>query len=150
MMRLQIISIQTFIATLLATSLMTIFSYVVSAIRKKKFREPELLNDLIRRLNQKEPGFLIPIAGWIIHYFVGLLFIIAYHLYWRATDTDPTFNNCIVLGAFSGLIGIFGWQLAFSIHPNPPSIDFKEFYIQLFFAHVIFGAGAFLSFFWSR
>jgi hypothetical protein len=130
------------------TSLMTMFSYAVGMIRRKKFSEPDLLNELLSRLKKKSFRSLVPIAGWFLHYFIGLLFIISYHLYWRESNSNPTMVNCIILGAISGVIGICGWKLAFHVHPNPPRIDFKEFYAQLFFAHVVFGIGVFIAAAW--
>jgi Na+/H+ antiporter NhaA len=144
----ELLSVQTLIMAFVGTSLMTIFSYAIGIIRKKKFSEPALLNELISRLKQKSLGALVPIAGWFLHYLIGLLFIISYHLYWRESDSHPTIINCIILGALSGVIGICGWKLAFRIHPHPPNIDFKEFYSQLFFAHVVFGVGAFMAANW--
>ena len=141
-------SILTFQAALIATTLMTIFSYCVGAIRKKKFLEPGLLNDLLIRLKNKMIMRLVPMAGWIIHYLVGLIFIVVYQGYWAKSTSGPSIINCIVLGALSGVIGICGWKLAFHIHPDPPRIDFKEFYAQLFFAHIIFGVGAYISTVW--
>ena len=143
-----LLSIQTLTMAFVGTSLMTMFSYVIGMIRKKKFSEPALLNELISRLKQKSLGVLVPIAGWLLHYFIGLLFIISYQLYWRESDSHPTIINCIILGALSGVIGICGWKLTFRIHPRPPSIDFKEFYSQLFFAHVVFGVSAFMAANW--
>ena len=130
------------------TSLMTMFSYAIGIIRKKKFSEPALLNELISRLKQKSLGALVPIAGWFLHYFIGLLFVISYQLYWRESDSHPTIINCIILGGISGVIGIYGWKVAFRIHPHPSQIDFKEFYAQLFFVHIVFGVGVFIAATW--
>ena len=144
----ELLSVQTLIMAFVGTSLMTMFSYAIGMIRKKKFSEPALLNELISRLNQKPSDALVPVAGWFLHYFIGLLFIISYQLYWHESDSHPTIVNCMILGAISGVIGICGWKLAFRIHPHPPNIDFKEFYSQLFFAHVVFGVGAFIAAKW--
>ena len=95
--------------------------------RKKKFSEPALLNELISRLKQKSLGALVPIAGWFLHYFIGLLFVISYQLYWRGRDSHPTNHQLIILGGISGVIGIYGWKVAFRIHPHPSQIDSKEF-----------------------
>jgi hypothetical protein len=64
-------------------------------IRKKKFSEPALLNELISRPKKKSLGAFVPTAGWFLHYFIGLLFIISYQLYWRESHSHPTIINCI-------------------------------------------------------
>jgi hypothetical protein len=84
----------------------------------------------------------VKFLGWLIHYVVGFFFIFLYQVYWTASDSHPTVINGIMLGAVNGVIGICGWKFSFALHPNPPSIDFKEYYMQLFFAHVIFGVTA--------
>ncbi len=129
-----------------ATSLMTVFSYLYSAIRKKQYREPELLNILLSRLNfGKILTITHPSAGWIIHYLIGFLFILAYFLLWNVLGIVPTFLTCCILGAVSGMIGIMGWKIVLNLHPYPPAIIYREFYFQLLIAHVVFGVGAFLS-----
>jgi hypothetical protein len=144
----QLLSIQTLTMAVVGTSVMTMFSYALGIMRKKKFSEPALLNELISCFKQKWAGALVPTAGWFLHYFIGLLFILSYQLYWRESDLRPTIINCIILGAISGVIGIYGWKLTFRIHPRPPNLDFQEFYSQLFFAHVVFGIGAYSALNW--
>jgi len=135
-----------FAASTIAIILMTLFSFILSVIRKKQFTEPVILNDLLRPSNA--PGiqnYRHPL-GWIIHYVVGLVFVICYHLLWSQDLVAPTVFNGAMLGAACGLIGIAGWHITLSIHPHPPVIDLKEFYVQLFFAHVIFGIVATLTY----
>jgi hypothetical protein len=126
---------------------MTAFSYVYSWLRKKTFREPELLNELLSRLGllsqnnvKKHP------AGWIIHYLVGVLFVVAYGYIFRATHLDPTLLTYAGFGFVSGIIGIIGWKITFGIHPRPPEIHFSEYYLHLLIAHVIFGMGVWLGY----
>jgi len=135
------------VASVVAIVLMTVFSYVVGRLRKKEFTEPVLLNDLLRRikLQSNADKFRHP-AGWIIHYIVGLIFVIGYHLLWTREVIALTLISGAILGAVCGLIGIVGWHTTLSIHPNPPPIHLKEYYVQLFFAHVIFGLSAAASY----
>lgn len=133
-----------------AVALMTTFSYIYSNIREKKFKEPMLLNELMARLHW------IPIhtiayhpLGWLIHYVVGILFVIAYDLVIKYTGVDLTFLSSTIAGAIFGIIGIAGWQITFLIHPSPPpDIKLNEYYLQLFIAHVLFGMGMFVGY-WS-
>lgn len=127
-----------------AIALMTIFSYVYSGLRKKKFKEPALLNELAARLRWI-PAHTIsyhPI-GWLIHYIVGVLFIVAYEIVLQHTDVDLNFYSLVVAGAIFGVVGIAGWTITLRIHPSPPpEIILSEYYLQLFVAHIIFGIGA--------
>lgn len=131
---------------LAGTSLMTLCSYFFSNLMNKQFREPVLLHQLLERsimLNQPE----IPTwVGWLLHYSVGFLFLILYHFLWNFTGVDPSAISGIVLGLISGLLGVTGWLFIFWIHSEPPSIDFKTFYLQLIIVHLIFGLGATLGY----
>ena len=131
------------ISSAVAILFMTLFSYIVGRLRNKEFTEPVHLNDLLRRINlQTSSDKYHHPAGWIIHYAVGLVFVIGYHLLWSHHVLAITLRNGSILGAICGLIGIAGWHITLSIHPDPPPIHLKEYYLQLFFAHVIFGLTA--------
>jgi hypothetical protein len=134
------------LTAIFATSLMTVFSYVYSAIRHKHYREPELLNTLLSRLSYSNK-FLVEHSpvGWIVHYGVGLLFIIAYDILWDTLGIEPSILNYFFLGAVSGVIGIAGWTITLNLHPRPPIIKRGEFYFQLLPAHIAFGVGAYLA-----
>src|SRR5688500_5387271 len=124
--------LKTFFDAFVAIILMTLFSYVFSAIRKKQFKEPELLNDLLRRINIIHSSyFKNHPAGWVIHYAVGYLFVFAYYLLFQYSSINPTLWVYTVLGFGCGIVGIAGWKLTFAIHPNPPDIHFSEFYVHL-------------------
>lgn len=130
---------------IIATSLMTFFSYIWSWINDSKFKEPQLLNELILsstiiRLNPGKRN----VIGWIIHYMIGWLFVIVFDSIWRNTALEPSLGNGALLGAIAGLVGITGWKVFFNLNSDPPDIKFGEFYLQLFIAHIIFGLGAVL------
>jgi hypothetical protein len=136
-----------FFDAFIATALMTLFSYVFSAIRNKQFKEPELLNDLLRRINIINSSyFKNHPAGWVIHYAVGCIFVFAYYLLFQYSSISPTWWVYTGLGFICGIVGIAGWKLTFTIHPNPPDIHFSEFYVHLLAAHIVFGIGAFLAY----
>ena len=130
------------IAALVATSLMTLFSYAYSAVRKQQFRETELLNHLLARLHWIDPSAGVHHwAGWCIHYLIGLFFVAIY--YWTGIVHD--FSDYVIAGALAGMVGVAGWKVIFALHPSPPSIPFKEYYLQLIAAHMVFGIGAYLG-----
>ncbi len=131
------------VAGVVATSLMTIFSYGVSIVRSSQFREPQLLNILINR--SRLFNFKLSKTskvGWGIHYFIGLIFILIYDIIWKNTQLQPTLTPGIIFGFITGIIGVIGWKIMLSLHNNPPNIKWIEYYLQLIVAHVIFWMGA--------
>lgn len=135
---------QILITTIAATSLMTLFSYVVSASARELYKEPVLLTYLLSSLKIEVSPQIKTFLAWLLHYIIGLLFVLIYHYLWVYDLVEMSWPAAFVLGAASGIIGIFGWILLFKIVPQKPNIDFKGYYVQLFFAHIIFGVVAFL------
>lgn len=126
-----------------ATSLMTAFSYLVANWRKSQFREPELLNILISRASFT--SLKIPknhFTGWAIHYTIGCLFVLIFNLIWRYSGLQVSLLSGAGFGFIAGIFGITGWIVFFKLNSNPPEIDFRNFYIQLLIAHIIFGITA--------
>lgn len=128
---------------LIATSLMTLFSYTVSYIKSSRFKEPELLNILISRstffsFNPSKKN----VTGWMIHYFIGWIFVTIFDLIWNFTFIEPSLVSGSFLGFLAGFVGITGWKLMFRSNTDPPGVEFKNFYFHLMIAHIIFGAGA--------
>lgn len=135
------------IAAFVGTSFMTAFSYSISEARKKQFREPELLNKLVRRFPL--PGISPAdkaVTGWVLHYAVGILFTAIFDMVWQKSIMKVNTKSGLILGAIFGLFGISAWTLTFKFHPNPPNTDLKEFFKQLFIAHLIFGYFAMLGY----
>lgn len=131
---------------LVGTTAMTLFSYILSHIKESNFKEPELLALLGHRLFPGTDKKLMRFAGWQIHYAVGLAFVSSYSWLWRKTRLKPTLTVGLLLGAISGIMGAFVWKLVFKIHPDPPEIEFKNYYRQLIAAHMIFGVFAALEY----
>lgn len=131
------------ISSIISTTLMTVFSYGLAGMLKEQFREPELLNMLAIRLHLlRTTSAKNHPLGWIIHYAVGLLFICLIEWIRSLLHANVSALYYIVCGAVCGLTGIAIWFFTFKVHPNPPKLDVKAFYIQLFFAHIVFGLGA--------
>ena len=135
---------QILITTIAATSLMTLFSYVVSASARELYKEPVLLTYLLSSLKIEVSPQIKTFLAWLLHYIIGLLFVLIYHYLWVYDLVEMSWPAAFLLGAASGIIGIFGWILLFKIVPQKPNINFKGYYVQLFFAHIIFGVVAFL------
>lgn len=126
---------------IIGASLMTLFSYLAAVTFDKLFKEPVLLNILIKRA-QFAKGHIHWLAGWVIHYGMGAIFVIIYYLLWEFTAIDPSYLSGAAFGLASGIIGVTGWSIIFNIHEHQPDIDFTKYYLHLILAHIIFGIGA--------
>lgn len=134
------------IATLAATSLMTAFSYLISEGFRKLYKEPVLLEYLIARWHLGLSGAGKTIVAWIIHYIIGLIFVLVYYFLWKHNLYELTWLSGLFFGIIIGFVGIAGWEIMFALTKYEPTIDFKGYYLQLFFAHVIFGITTFIVF----
>jgi hypothetical protein len=127
------------VSSITGTTLMTLYSYAISWLQHKNFKEPELLGKMSRRLlpwiDRKESR----ITGWGMHYLVGLLFAEAYAPFWPEQQQHANIKTGLVLGGISGIAAILIWRFTLDAHPFPPLVDFVPFAGQLFIAHVRFG-----------
>ena len=138
------ILLQIVISSIAATSVMTLFSYAVSASFRELYKEPVLLTFILTKLHIEVSPNTKSILAWLLHYVIGLLFVIAYHFMWIYNLAAFLWSIALLFGAISGIIGILGWAMMFKAVDQKPNIDIKGYYLQLFFAHVIFGLVAFL------
>ena len=134
------------ISSIVGTSAMTIFSYLVSASEKKNFREPEVLGKLIERIPKSTSRDTGKIAGWGLHYAIGFLFVASYSELWKRKKIKPSITSGAFLGAASGLAGITAWKGMFEAHPNPPAKNLKPFFGHLMLAHIVFGVFSALTY----
>jgi hypothetical protein len=127
------------------TTMMTLFSYMVSLAADKNLSEPEHLGTLIHRLVPGSSKKNCQLAGWVAHYAVGLLFVLAYMELWKTGKVKKTVTNGIILGALSGTLAVLAWKTTMKAHPAPPRIDFISYYMQLVPAHIVFAVCATLT-----
>ena len=132
------ITIQLLIITIVATSAMTWFSYVMSKNFRELYKEPVLLSFALKKTNINLSEKSRKILGWLIHYIIGFLFVMGYHIVWVKDILPISPLSALILGVISGVIGILSWIIIFKMTNHQPPIDFKGYYIQLFFAHIIF------------
>jgi hypothetical protein len=126
-------------ATVAGTSMMTLFSYQLSKLTHKQFREPELLSALLSRLKLYDSKPPYEVDGWMVHYVAGSFFVMAYDKLWRENRVKEAYKNGALLGLASGFFGAEVWRQVLKLHPNPPKVDFKNYYKQLVIAHIVFG-----------
>lgn len=140
------IFIQLLIATIAATSAMTLFSYIVSASFKELYKEPLLLKYLLMKLHIAVSDRVKEILAWVIHYSIGFIFVLGYYLLWVYGIISFTVLMGILLGAICGIIGIIGWIVMFKLARFEQKAGDKGYYFQLLVAHVIFGVTGILTF----
>ncbi|WP_345144102.1 hypothetical protein [Flavobacterium ginsengiterrae] len=129
--------IQLILVSIAATSAMTWFSYAVSRSFRELYKEPVLLSYAISILKIDLSTQAKKTWGWLLHYIIGFLFVVGYHIIWVKDILPISPLSALLLGVISGAIGIISWIFIFRVTHHPP-IDIKGYYIQLFFAHIIF------------
>jgi len=132
------IIIQLILVAIGATSAMTWFSYVMSKSFQELYKEPVLLSFALKKTNISLSEKSQKTWGWLIHYIIGFLFVMGYYIVWVKNILPVSPLNALLLGVISGVIGILSWIIIFKMTDHQPPIDFKGYYIQLFFAHIIF------------
>lgn len=133
---------QIIMVAIAATSSMTLFSYAVSAQYRELYKEPLLLTYLLGNFKINLPMASKNTLSWLIHYAIGVLFVIVYYYFWAHNLLQLTFLHALLLGVASGITGIISWMILFKISLYRPKIDYKGYYIQLFIAHIIFALTA--------
>ncbi|MBS7231648.1 hypothetical protein KHA90_11490 [Flavobacterium psychroterrae] len=133
------IFIQLLIVSIAATSAMTLFSYAASASFRELYKEPVLLTFMLTKLNIEVQPKTKVVLAWLLHYFIGLLFVLGYYYLWINNILPVSFLSGFLLGFVCGIIGIIGWMIMFKLSNHQPEIDFKGYYFQLLLAHIVFG-----------
>ncbi|MGK7396616.1 MAG: hypothetical protein ACNS62_18705 [Candidatus Cyclobacteriaceae bacterium M3_2C_046] len=129
--------IKTLPMNLVATTGMTIFSYLISLHKKEKFLEPLILNQLMFPQDKKQNAHHL--LGYLAHLLVGQAFSLVYPIIWKHTSLKPNHGNSFLMGILNGFLGVVGWHVTIILHPDPPHIKLKKYYLQLIAAHAIFG-----------
>jgi len=130
------------ISAVSGTTIMTLVSYLLSWISNSNFKEPKILSLLIIRLFKLPKNAYSRLTGWCLHYLVGLLFAELYAPIWENIPPRQRVKTGLVLGGISGFAAILVWKFTLAVHPNPPSLNFMAFALQLFVVHLIFGTAA--------
>lgn len=126
------------LAAFSATNVMTTFSYLMAGKYKRLFAEPVLLNFILDRLQLCIPGRFKKSTGWLAHYIIGFAFVFAYALLWRYAEIGFGWLSALLFGIASAVIGMIGWTLIYRLPDKKPPVPLRDYYLQLFFAHIIF------------
>jgi len=129
-------------AAVVATSAMTLFSYIVSGIFGKQYREPVLLQFVIGAIPVKLHKYPKILWSWAIHYSIGVFFVILFYIPIWSSRTNwyvLSLPSGFVAGCIFGSAGILGWRIMFRFAGGNPPTDRAGYYIHLFIAHIVFG-----------
>ena len=125
-------------SAIVATSAMTAFSYLASWLIKQNFKEPKLLGDMLEPTLPHRAKALSTPGGWAAHYCFGLTWSLMLIEYIKAANIKNSAENGLIIGSVGGLTAIACWKFLFDSHPCPPKTHRRNFYAQLFLAHLIF------------
>lgn len=129
------------IASIIATSAMTIFSYYVSRKKHQQFREPQLLAEVLKDIQHKPKVQQQEIySGFLIHYLVGYSFAFIYKQLWKYSALKPTLKDGAIIGFFNGIFGAAVWKLTFMLKPGKAHAQEINYLLHLILAHIVFGA----------
>jgi len=129
------------VAGIIGTTLMTGFSKIWGMLLSKEFSEPKLLTDLMRPFIKKtkaKNNFI----GWLVHYLIGILFAWGIYMYTTTSNGEYTYLTGLILGGLMGFMGVLGWIILIEAVKITPKLDVPAFFVQLVFAHIVFGLGA--------
>jgi len=124
------------------TAFMSAFTYGLSNLLHKNFRQPVILDSILERLQLDLSQPIRRILGWLLHFLAGLVFVVLYQLLvWHNKPENITWLSGLVLGSISGIAGILVWMFVLTNLQHRLKVDKKAFYLHLFFAHIVFGLG---------
>ena len=126
------------------TTAMTAFSYGLSKLMNKQFREPELLSFLVHEqplVNlTKDYKWANKTTGYVLHYLAGAGYAAGYEYLWKPAVKLPTLLKGAAYGVVAGLTGVLVWEATINMRKKPPKLEKGKYYTHLVLAHVIFGA----------
>jgi len=122
-----------------ATSIMTLFSHFIAEEEKKNFNESKLLGKIEKKQLHVPKQFALP-AGWATHYAIGVTMTLLFEMYKLCINKKPAVYHTAIFGTLSGLLSIGAWSQLLKMLPKRTGNYYKKFYMQLFFAHLIFAA----------
>jgi hypothetical protein len=123
-------------SAMVATTGMTLVSEALGRLEKENFNEAELLGFLMRQ-GKPRPGERI--AGWAVHYAIGVGWTAVYILLIRKRLIDRSTLTSLGIGALSGAIAAGCWAAMLGLSPKEPSVNKEKFLMQLVPSHVVFG-----------
>lgn len=119
-----------------ATTAMTAFSYALSALVKRNYREPDHLAAV---LSEKSGSDNRRTAAWVLHYLVGTLWALARDMVSKAPGRNNKRTDPAPFGTGCGIAAAVVWKLVLLACPRAEKRVKPFFYVQLVAAHAVFG-----------
>lgn len=129
---------QILVVSIAATSAMTLFNYALSTRYQDTYKEPTLLSHLLTQVKFNFSIVSKKTLGWVLYFSIGFFFVLVYHLLWLYNIIAFSASSAFLLGIVSGIIGAVSWFIMLKIAKDALSINSKGYYIQMFFARIIF------------
>ena len=129
-------------AGILGTVLMTSFSYVISRMKSQQFKEPKLLNMILRRSTYDMNPSNNSVLGWVVHFSIGVILMTLFYVLHLTFSFSISAVSILIYGIIAGILSILSWHFMLSISSNSPDFALRDFYMQLLMAHVLFALGA--------
>ena len=116
---------------------MSIFTYSLSALLSRQFRQPVLLEKFLNIENIHLSHIVKRILTWVAHISMGVILGIIY-FYVTREKYIYTWKAALLFGLLGAAFGMFVWALLLKHYRYEFKIDYSGFMIHLFFAHIIF------------
>jgi hypothetical protein len=127
--------------SLISASVMTMFSYKLSHIYSRNYREPALLSEIIKNKSKDLSHKQAALIGWFVHYLVGMFWGITCEttvMKRRPVKKNLYKRNSLFIGIATGLISATVWKLLLGRYPKIHRRTDSSFFIQLVPAHILF------------
>lgn len=124
-------------ASLFGAAAVSIFTYSLSALLSRQFRQPVLLEKFLDIEHIRLPHIVKRILTWFAHISMGVILGIIY-FYVTPEKYIYTWKAALLFGILGAAFGIFVWALLLKCYRYEFKIDYNGFMIHLFFAHLIF------------
>lgn len=122
------------IAGIVATGVMTLFTYIVGRSFAQNLRVVQILGYMIRSFHRgkivdlrSQKTFLV---GGILHYLIGVGFTAVFYWLKNYQSGIPLSWLALLCGSSAGILAIICWRLFILFHPRPPILKIKTFYRQ--------------------
>ncbi|MDX5346224.1 MAG: hypothetical protein LPJ89_01775 [Hymenobacteraceae bacterium] len=134
--------ISVIIASFFGTAIMTLVLYLISFMTTRVMRVPLVLGTMLTRQTTADGGLSSStrarFIGSVAHYVVGAIYGIVFLMMWDAEIGELTLPWAVFFGIGAGVMGIILWHLFLLVHPLPPRLPLKSYYLTLLFGHNVF------------
>ena len=127
-----------FLLSAVATSVMTLFSHLLSRRMKQNFNEPKLLAGILTAPLFGGNLVAAKMLAWLLHYQMGFTWALVYRVLLANSKKEANAKTGFTFGIICGAGSVLGWIIMFRIQKRKPPGNPSLYYQQLFVAHLIF------------